>query len=176
MPFELYDTFQTLIERGGVVFVVILLLSTAMWALIIERYWYLYRIHPNKVQQSVEVWQQRNDRSSWSARRIRAGLIVEHTIALQENLLLIHALTATLPLLGLLGTVTGMILIFDVMTTFGTSNVRGFASGISQALLTTIAGLVTSISGLYFSAHLQHRAKLEAKRTSNLLTYDGIER
>lgn len=173
MQFDLYHPIQALIERGGVVLVAIVLMSILMWALIIERYWYLYRIHPSRMNHSVKLWQQRNDRSSWWARQIRAGLIADLSLALCDNLLLIRTLTATLPLLGLLGTVTGMIVIFDVMTTFGTGNVRGFASGISQALLTTTAGLVTSISGLYFSTHLQYRVKIEAQRAADLLTYHG---
>ncbi len=175
MQFELYNPIQTLIERGGVVFVAIVLMSICMWALIIERYWYLYRIHPARMIYSVERWQQRKDRSSWWARQIRAGLIADLSFALRENLPLIRTLSATLPLLGLLGTVTGMIVVFDVMTTFGTGNVRGFAGGISQALMTTTAGLVTSISGLSFSAHLQYRVKMEAQRAANLLTFHEDE-
>lgn len=175
MQVDLLESVQVLIERGGAVFVAIVLMSIFMWALIIERYWYLYRVHPAKMEHTVSLWQQRDDRSSWWARHVRAGLIADLSLALRDNLLLIRSLTAILPLLGLLGTVTGMVVIFDVMATFGTGNVRGFAGGISQALLTTTAGLVTSISGLYFSSHLQYRVTIEAQRAANLLTFHGGE-
>ncbi len=91
------------------------------------------------------------------------------TIALRSNLIPIHTISTILPLLGLLGTVTGMITAFDVMTSFGNSNIRGFAGGISQALLTTTAGLVMSIPGLYLSAHLEQLVKSETEKLSNLL-------
>ena len=70
-----------------------------------------------------------------------------------------QALVAILPLLGLLGTVSGMIKVFDVITVFGTGNTRGMASGISEALVTTMAGLFTALSGLYFVSDLERRAE-----------------
>ena len=151
------------LEQGGPIFITIMLLSVLMWALIVERYWFLYLTHPLRVQRCVQVWQRREDRRSWYAQQIRAGLIADITIALEARLAPIHTLTTVLPLLGLLGTVTGMIGCFDVMVSFGTGNIRGFTAGISQALLTTTAGLVTSISGLYFTAHLKQRVKTETQ-------------
>ncbi len=59
----------------------------------------------------------------------------------------------------MLGTVTGMIAIFDVMNVFGTGNARGMADGISRALLPTTAGLVTSIIGIYIGSDLSNRVK-----------------
>ena len=76
----------------------------------------------------------------------------------------LNALTTILPLLGLLGTVSGMIKVFDVITVFGTGNTRGMASGISEALVTTMAGLFTALSGLYFVANLEHRAEEMARK------------
>ncbi len=53
-------------------------------------------------------------------------------------------------MLGLLGTVVGMIHVFDVMAVTGNGNARSMASGISQATISTMAGMVIAISGLYF--------------------------
>ena len=74
-----------------------------------------------------------------------------------------------LPLLGLLGTVTGMIETFDVMSEFGQHNVRGMAAGISQALFTTMAGLMTALSGYFFSVNLDIRARVEERRLERRL-------
>lgn len=62
-----------------------------------------------------------------------------------------------------------MISTFEVMMVFGTGNARGMSSGISEALITTAAGLVTSISGLYFSAQLQAQADDQKNKTTELL-------
>ncbi|MEO0879265.1 MAG: MotA/TolQ/ExbB proton channel family protein, partial [Pseudomonadota bacterium] len=63
---------------------------------------------------------------------------------------LIRVLVAVTPLLGLLGTVTGMTEVFDVMAVTGSSNARLMAGGISKATIPTMAGLVASLSGLIF--------------------------
>lgn len=150
---------ELLLEKGGIVLWLILMASLLMWMLIIERYYFLLMLHPLRLQQFLRQWQQRQDRQSWYAQRIREGMVAELSISLYRFLLLIKTLAAVLPMLGLLGTVMGMIQVFDVMTVFGTGNVRGFAGGISVALITTMAGLVTALSGLYLSANLEHRAQ-----------------
>jgi biopolymer transport protein ExbB len=166
---ELLESLQGLLEQGGGVLGAIFALSVLMWTLILERYWYIHVSHPRRVRRVVAQWTGRSDHVSWYARRIREGLIAEVTGALERFLLPIETLTAVLPLLGLLGTVTGMIRTFDVITLFGTGNARGLAAGISEALITTTAGLVTAISGLYFSAHLRQRANAERHRLADRL-------
>jgi len=81
-----------------------------------------------------------------------------------RNMLALQALVGILPLLGLLGTVSGMIKVFEVITVFGSGNTRGMASGISEALVTTMAGLFTALSGLYFVSDLERRAENAARR------------
>jgi len=167
---DLAEAIYGLLENGGPVIAAIGLLSILMWTLIIERYWFLLFIHPGRMQRVIQDWNSRADHDSWYARRIREGLISEISSALKHYLLPIQALIAILPLLGLLGTVTGMISTFEVMTVFGTGNARGLASGISIALLTTTAGLVTSLSGLYFSANLKQKAELETHKAADQLS------
>ena len=166
---QLYDGIQRLLDQGGSVLIWIMVISIIMWTFIIERYLYLYFIHPRRLKDHIEQWSQRKDHSSWIARSLRDGLIGDISLNLEKNLLLIQTLVAVLPLLGLLGTVTGMISTFEVMMIFGTGNARGMSSGISQALITTAAGLVTSISGLYFSSQLQTQAQTEKNKVTDLL-------
>ena len=60
----------------------------------------------------------------------------------------IQILITLCPVLGLLGTVTGMIEVFDVVSFFGTGNARALASGITKATLPTMTGMAISIVGL----------------------------
>ena len=83
------------------------------------------------------------------------GIIPELT----KNLRIIGALTSAAPLLGLLGTVSGMITTFNVMNIFGTGNAKAMSAGISEALITTQFGLVVAIIGLYISMILNRRAR-----------------
>jgi len=171
----MFETIESLLqfsEKGGPVFTGVFFLSLFLWLLIIERYWFIYKEYPKRLEKITQQWQHRNDRSSWYALKIRDGLLTEISISLKHNLIPIRALTSVLPLLGLLGTVTGMIAIFEVLNVFGTGNARGMADGISRALLPTTAGLVTSIVGIYFSADLDRRAKTESDKARDLLTHN----
>ena len=72
---------------------------------------------------------------------------------------IIKTLIALCPLLGLLGTVTGMIEVFEIMAAVGTGNARAMASGISKATIPTMAGMVGALSGIYFNARLERMIK-----------------
>lgn len=78
--------------------------------------------------------------------------------SLDDHLAVIGVLAAVAPLLGLLGTVTGMISTFDILAVFGTGNAKGMAGGISEALITTETGLLVAIPGLYMKGFLDRRA------------------
>ncbi|MCZ6802676.1 MAG: MotA/TolQ/ExbB proton channel family protein [Proteobacteria bacterium] len=170
--FDQIDIMRDFFSKGGPVLTGVFVLSFFLWILILERYSFLYKIYPKRLEAIVQQWQRRRERSSWYALKIRDGFLCEISIALKRNLIPIQALTGVLPLLGLLGTVTGMIAIFDVMSVFGNSNARGMAEGISRALLPTTAGLVTSIIGIYFSADLNNRAKTKELLAKDLLTHN----
>jgi biopolymer transport protein ExbB len=78
---------------------------------------------------------------------------------LRRHLAMIAALAAIAPILGLLGTVLGMVETFNVITLFGTGNANALAGGISVALVTTQTGLVVAIPGLLFASTLFRRAR-----------------
>ena len=163
---------QLLLESGGTVLWLILLASLLMWTLLIERYVFIYWMHPREIKTVIAQWHQRTERRSWYAQQIRQGMIAENAVALNRYLLTIRTLIVALPMLGLLGTVDGMIQTFDVMTVFGMGNVRGMAGGISVALITTMGGLLTALSGLYFSTQLEQRVNREVHNVADALRRD----
>lgn len=92
------------------------------------------------------------------------GNILDETVQninrhLVDYLAVIGVLAAIAPLLGLLGTVTGMMTTFDVLAVFGTGNAKAMANGISEALITTQTGLLIAIPGLYMKGFLDRRAR-----------------
>ena len=78
---------------------------------------------------------------------------------LQKGLALIAIASATAPLLGLLGTVTGMIHTFDLIDIFGTGDAKSLASGISEALITTKFGLIVAIPALIIHALMRRKVQ-----------------
>ncbi|HPF69229.1 MAG TPA: MotA/TolQ/ExbB proton channel family protein [Candidatus Krumholzibacteria bacterium] len=92
---------------------------------------------------------------------------------LRRRLAAISVLAAVAPLLGLLGTVLGMIQTFEVIALFGTGNAKAMAGGISVALITTQSGLIVAIPGIFISRALSRRAgRLEAALDEFTLALD----
>ncbi|MEJ2603552.1 MAG: MotA/TolQ/ExbB proton channel family protein [Gammaproteobacteria bacterium] len=162
---------RSFFEAGGDVLWAILAVTTLMWTLIIERFWFFRWVLPRLEEQAVDEWDHREDTTSWFARRIRDQMISEIQVESHRYLLMIKTLMAILPLLGLLGTVTGMILVFDVMAFAGTGNARLMAGGVSAATIPTMSGLVAALSGLYLATYLERRADKEVQRFEERLVH-----
>jgi len=158
------------LETGGEVLVYIGFTTLAMWTLIVERFWYFRRSHPHEAKRVEKVWEERRDRSSWNAHQIRRLLISEVQTKLDQGLIMIKTLVALCPLLGLLGTVTGMIEVFDVMAIAGSGNARAMASGVQKATIPTMAGMVAALSGLILSVQIERFARAEGDRVADQLT------
>ncbi len=159
---------------GGILLWAIFAVCVLLWSLIIERYVYLRRIYPRDLRALVRTWRRRTDQVSWFAHQIRLAMIADISMRLTRSLAMIRTLIAICPLLGLLGTVTGMISVFDVMAVRGTDNPRAMATGISMATIPTMAGLVVALSGLFFSTRLRQQAVQEKQRAADLLRdYSG---
>ena len=156
------------IETGGDVLLVIAFVTAMMWTLILERIWYFRFGHREAKQKTETFWNARDDHRSWSAHKIRDLLISRMELNLTDSLAFIRTLVAVCPMLGLLGTVTGMIEVFDVMATGG-GNTRGMAAGVSKATLPTMAGMVAAISGMLFSTQLDQFAESEAQNVQDHL-------
>lgn len=168
----LFEAVSDFINRGGDVLMMIFAVTMAMWTMILERQYFFRYVYPTEAKAVLERWRGRSDQFSWRAHRIRELWISESSVSLNRSIGLINTLVALCPLLGLLGTVTGMIEVFDVMATAGNSNARAMAAGVSKATIPTMAGMVAALSGLYFSVQLQKFAKEESDRLADKMTHD----
>ena len=159
-------------EAGGPVLWGILMVTIIMWTLIIERFWFFQYLLPQKRLEIIDEWGSINNKGDWFSMRMRDQMISEVSTETKRFLLTIETMMQILPLLGLLGTVVGMIKVFDVMTFFGTGNARLMASGVSQATIPTMAGLVAAISGLYIANLLKRKADDELASIADQLIID----
>ncbi|MBE0419384.1 MotA/TolQ/ExbB proton channel family protein [Pseudoalteromonas nigrifaciens] len=166
------NAIRDFLDTGGQVLLVIGVLIFAMWLLILERFIYFFngfRGYKTAIKNS---WLKRNERNSWNAEQIRQAMISRASMRLNANLALINVMVALCPLLGLLGTVTGMIEVFDVMAITGTGSARSMASGVSKATIPTMAGMVGALSGVFASTYLQRRAKREVALLEDSMVLD----
>ncbi len=166
---QLTEVVGDFMEAGGNVLWAISAVTFLMWIMILEREWYFHLVYPRDLERTIAAWNQRSDRASWYAAQVRRRMIAELKERLTHALLQIRTLVAVCPLLGLLGTVTGMIQVFDVMALAGNGNARAMASGVSLATIPTMAGMVAALSGLYFAHQLERFAKTEVQKASDQL-------
>jgi biopolymer transport protein ExbB len=175
---ELLESAFKQIQLGGWVMYPLVITSLWMWYLIGKK---LYDIHflakgdRPFVQLRKEIGNADLSAAAWQ-RFIVDGYMKERTGNQDWDESIIHSLqihveqfvdkyTGTIkllamvsPLLGLLGTVSGMVKTFVVIAEFGTGNARALASGISEALITTQTGLVVAVPGLFMASFLLRRS------------------
>jgi len=167
-----FEAIRDFMALGGTVLTWIALTIFLMWALIIERLIY-FRAPMKKMAAEIhDKWEARAERKSWNAHAIREGMISQFSMATNQFIPMITTLVALCPLLGLLGTVTGMIQVFGVMAVSGSGNVRAMAAGVSQATVPTMAGMVGALSGVLLITLLSRRAAREVEFLEDSLTMD----
>lgn len=157
------------LSAGGKVLWFIFFVLMAMWFFIFERFYYFYKIYPVEKNKIKKTWSKREDKTSWFALRIREEQMSKMFKQMSRFVPHIKTLVILSPLLGLTGTVTGMISIFDIISISGTGNPRLMASGISLAVIPTMAGLVTALSGLYFGNYFEKKCQHEKQMVSECL-------
>ena len=166
------ESIRNFMDLGGPVLYLIAILLLVMWYMILERIMYFRGAHKVAVKAAIDQWESRSERNSWGAHQVRLELVSSVAVKMRENLPMIQACVALAPLFGLLGTVTGMIEVFQVMAVNGTSNARAMAGGVSQATVPTMAGMVAALSGLFLSFWLQRKYEQERELLNEHLTLD----
>ncbi len=148
MFYELLEPIFQFLDRGGYVLYFIMGLLLLLWSLLINKFILLRTEFPEQQQSIISYWNERQDHRSWFSRKIKIMLLADLFRKLDNNMALIKTLIALCPLFGLLGTVSGMIEVFEVMANLGNGSPRAMASGISKATIPTMAGMVAALSGL----------------------------
>lgn len=175
-----------LLKPGGMVMFPLLLCSVLALAIIIERFWTLRvsRLAPKDLVNELWGWIKRKELNSKKLRELKdaapigrilaAGLVnakhgreimkesiqdeASHVVHEMERFLTtLGSVAAIAPLLGLLGTVVGMIKVFSQLQLEGAGNAAALAGGISEALITTAAGLTVAIPALIFHRYFTRR-------------------
>ncbi len=166
------ESVRDFLEMGGPVLTLIGWTIFAMWILIVERLIYFQTGLKQLSREVLDSWNGRGERKSWYAHRIREGMISEFSMSANVAIPVIQTLVALCPLLGLMGTVTGMIEVFDVMALSGSGNARSMASGVSRATIPTMAGMVGALSGVFLVTLLTRRVEREVENLEDSLTMD----
>lgn len=175
-----------LVQAGGWLMIPILLCSVVAAGISVERFWTLRpeQVAPRDLLTQVWTWIRNNEMDSSRLREVKSGSplgqilaagitshrrgrdvmkesieeVANHVVhELERYLNTLGTVAAITPLLGLLGTVIGMIKVFTAIQLVGTGNAAVLAGGISEALITTAAGLTVAIPSLFFHRHFQRK-------------------
>ena len=153
-----FGDLQAFLDRGGPILLVIMFATFVMWALILERFFYFRFAHKAVADEAVSEWQSRSDRKSTYAHWIKDKIVSEVRQSAELNVTMTKALVALAPLLGLMGTVTGMIEVFEIMAITDGADAKAMSAGVSRATIPTMAGMVASLSGILFTSGMDRRA------------------
>lgn len=182
------DSFREEIDKGGVVMIAILLLAAASLIVAIIKLVQFSRVRmpaQQRIASFLDAVKQGNLALATkkletlpgpTGEMLRSGLehvsepkelieevmfekVLETRLSLQRLLSFIAVSAAAAPLMGLLGTVTGIINTFKLITVFGTGDAGTLSSGISEALITTKFGLIVAIPSLFLHAYLSRKSK-----------------
>ncbi len=169
---EMTETLLGFMDKGGDVLWMIAVLVFMMWVLIFERVWYLKFGWKADVAEVIAKWEGRAERKSWEAHQIRGMLISRSRMEITRYLPEIKTMVALCPLLGLLGTVTGMIEVFNIMAVTGGGDAKSMAGGVQQATIPTMAGMVAALSGVFANTYVTQMAQRESEFLQDNLTTD----
>ncbi|MGB2220105.1 MAG: MotA/TolQ/ExbB proton channel family protein [Henriciella sp.] len=153
------EDLQEFLSRGGPVLLAIMATTFLMWSLILERLFYFRLAHQTYAKRALAQWQARSDHRSTFAHWIKDKIVSEVRQKAQANVGFTKALVALAPLLGLLGTVTGMVTVFDYMAITDGADAKAMSRGVSQATIPTMAGMVASISGILFTSGMDQKVE-----------------
>ncbi|MGF1687968.1 MotA/TolQ/ExbB proton channel family protein [Photobacterium japonica] len=168
---EELESIRRFLGMGGDVLMAIFVLSFMLWTVLLERWFYFAAVLPRAIKKAEAAWAARTEHKSWNAKAIRQEMVSLQDVENKRGLPIVKVLIALCPLLGLLGTVVGMIQVFDILAVTGTGSPRAMASGISKATIPTLAGMVASLSGLFFSSRLDHLAKVSTQKLEDKLKH-----
>jgi biopolymer transport protein ExbB len=176
----IYSEIVSYLEQGGWIMIPLIISSFVMWFLIVDRLQAFRALTHGDITIHQAVGAVRGEDVAIHGNGLRATIIrsfleersgiadldkeimrqcvMHEEQGLSKRLSTIAVLASIAPLLGLLGTVLGMIETFNVISLFGTGNAKAMASGISVALITTQTGLLVAIPGLFISGMLKRQS------------------
>lgn len=167
-----FNDILTFVDTGGNILLVVLFISFIFWTLVIEKYLYFKFVFKPKSKKLKQFWKNRDNRDSWENMQLKQAQVSELNLQLNMNVFTIKMIITLFPLLGLLGTVTGMISVFDSMSSLGT-NAKAMAGGISMATMPTMAGMMLAVLGIFAYSRIDFMIKTKIRRLKDTLLKDS---
>ena len=157
----------TLFEMGGNVLYLLTVSAFIFFTLFFEKFFYLRFEFKKRAKLIIEEFS--DDDRSWATTQKMYAQLSMLRVKLQSNMSVLKVIIALFPLMGLLGTVTGMIQVFDMMSSSSTTNAASMASGISMATIPTMVGMSLAVITLFMITRAQYEIKRELHKLESTL-------
>ena len=164
---------EELFIRGGPVLYLLFLLSGLIFYLLVDKYVFIFFKSKNFLISSVDDFSNEYSPSNTDYRFIQNTLISSVKREANKNIKILDGFIGMCPMIGLLGTVYGMIEVFEVLSFLGTGNPRAMSSGVAMATIPTMSGMVITVFGLYFRQDLISRIESISVLLNSLLKEKG---
>ena len=158
--------------RGGPVLYLLFGLTFLIFLLLIDKYIFVFIQSKAWIKEKFSSFMEINPPASTKYKFVEATLISNVKRKTASNIKILDGLIGMCPMIGLLGTVYGMIEVFEVLSFMGTGNPRAMSSGVAKATIPTMAGMVAALSGLFANTQLQRMALREQQLLEDQLTSD----
>ncbi|HEX7965492.1 MAG TPA: MotA/TolQ/ExbB proton channel family protein [Gammaproteobacteria bacterium] len=160
--------FAGLFAAGGILWL-LLLLAVALWTLIVERYWYFFFVYPQAQEIALRRWKRYSGADLKSARRARKQIVASVFGETHRSVNFIQSLVAVMFLLGLFGSVGGLMRVLDAQTLGGAAGQQRVASALIGAAVPVLAAGALVLVALFFTRALRDRADRETRLLADKL-------
>ena len=143
--------------RGGPVLFALFLISFLIFFIFVNKYTFIYFDKSEWFTEKLDNFIKNNPPEIFSLKQVQKTYISELNRVSNTNIKLLDGLIGMCPMIGLLGTVYGMIEVFEVLSFLGTGNPRAMSSGVAKATIPTMASMVITIFSLYFRQDITGR-------------------
>ena len=158
-----------LFDRGGPVLYILFIVTLFIWFIIFSKCLSTSYNNKNWIKSNFDIFSNGVNINSSNIHLFEESFLIHIKRVSTQKLKMLDGLIGLCPMLGLLGTVYGMIEVFEVLAVLGTGNPRAMSTGVAKATIPTMAGMTIALSGLFFKFDLANRVERYQEEARNFL-------
>ena len=161
--------------RGGPVLYVLFFITLIIFYILIDKYRFIFFNSESWLKLKLSEFKKEFPPETTDYKFVESVLLVSVSRESKTNIKMLEGLISMCPMIGLLGTVYGMIEVFEVLSFLGTGNPRAMSSGVAMATIPTMSGMVITLFGLYFYQDLNGRINTLSNNFKSSLKNEGYK-
>ena len=161
--------------RGGPVLYVLFFITLIIFYILIDKYRFIFFNSESWLKLKLSEFKKEFPPETTDYKFVESVLLVSVSRESKTNIKMLEGLISMCPMIGLLGTVYGMIEVFEVLSFLGTGNPRAMSSGVAMATIPTMSGMVITLFGLYFYQDLNGRINSLSNNFKSSLKNEGYK-